>query len=88
MGELSKLVNLGKVTEAQLNQVNITTSEELRAVGAEEAWKRIYAFDESACMNRLLGLEGAVLGLPKKDIPQQRKAELKAFYQQQKGKKA
>ena len=36
MSELSKLLNIGKVVEEQLNQVGITTAEELAKTGAEE----------------------------------------------------
>lgn len=36
MSELSKLLNIGKVVEEQLNQVGITTAEELAKTGAKE----------------------------------------------------
>lgn len=81
MGELAMLVNLGPETERQLIQAGIHTLEELRAAGAEEAWLRIQAFDPSACTNRLLGIEGAIVGVKKAHLPEERKAELKAFYQ-------
>lgn len=38
MSELSKLPNIGKVVEEQLNQVGITTAEELAETGEKEAW--------------------------------------------------
>ena len=38
MSELSKLPNIGKVVEEQLNQVGITTAEELAETGAKESW--------------------------------------------------
>ena len=41
MGELSKLPNIGKVVEEQLNQVGIFTEEELKSVGAKQAWLKI-----------------------------------------------
>ncbi len=44
------------------------------------AWLKIQKIDESACIHRLLALEGAVRGLKKTDIPPERKAELKEFY--------
>ena len=34
MGELAKLPNIGKVVEEQLNQVGITTYEELKELGS------------------------------------------------------
>ena len=84
MGELSKLPNIGKVVEEQLNKVGITTPEMLRKLGAEKAWLEIQKIDESACIHRLLALEGAILGEKKTMIPDERKAELKKFYNENK----
>ena len=81
MGELSKLPNIGKVVEEQLNQAGIWTEEELRTAGAENTWLKIQKFDESACMHRLLALEGAICGVKKSLLPEERKAELKEFYE-------
>ena len=80
MGELSKLPNIGKVVEEQLNQVGINTFEDLKALGAEKAWLKIQEIDESACIHRLLALEGAIQGVKKTELPDARKAELKEFY--------
>lgn len=38
VGELSKLPNIGKTVEEQLNQVGINTADELKGIGAKEAW--------------------------------------------------
>ena len=38
MGELSKLPNIGKVLEKQLNEVGINTADELIDIGSKEAW--------------------------------------------------
>ena len=78
--QLSELPNIGSVMEGQLCGVGICTVEELRAVGAEQAWLRILAVDTSACMNRLLALEGAVRGVKKAALSDERRAELKEFY--------
>lgn len=56
MGKLSKLPNIGNEIERQLNQVGVTTYDELKHLGVENAWLRIQEVDESACMNRLLAL--------------------------------
>ena len=80
MGELSKLPNIGKVVEQQLNEVGIYTEEDLRKVGAKQAWLRIQQIDESACIHRLLALEGAIRGIKKTMLPDERKKELKDFY--------
>lgn len=80
MGELSKLPNIGKVVEEQLNQVGIFTEKELKSVGAEQAWLKIQQIDESACIHRLLALEGAIQGVKKTLLSDERKTELKNFY--------
>lgn len=80
MGELSKLPNIGKEVERQLNELGITTYEELKSLGSEQAWLKIQSIDESACIHRLLGLEGAIQGMKKTLLPEERKAELKTFY--------
>ena len=81
MGELSTLPNIGPEVERQLNEAGVTTATELRALGAEDAWLRIQMHDPSACIHRLLALEGAIQGVKKTLLPPARKAELKAFYQ-------
>ena len=84
MGELSKLPNIGKAVEEQLNKVGIDTSEKLRELGAERAWLEIQKIDESACIHRLLALEGAICGVKKTLLSDERKAELKEFYNKNK----
>ncbi|MDD3336589.1 MAG: TfoX/Sxy family protein [Eubacteriales bacterium] len=81
MGELSSCQNIGPVVEEQLRRVGITTLAELSSLGAQEAWLRIQGIDESACIHRLMALEGAIQGVKKSLLPDARKAELKAFYQ-------
>lgn len=80
MGELSKLPNIGEEVERQLNAVGIFTFEELKEVGAEQAWLKIQSIDSSACIHRLSALEGAIQGIKKTSLPEGRKAELKEFY--------
>lgn len=80
MGELAKLPNIGAVVEQQLNEVGITTFEQLREIGSKQAWLKIRAVDESACLHKLYALEGAVEGVRKTQLPDEKKAELKEFY--------
>lgn len=80
MGELSKLPNIGKTVEEQLNQVGIMTEADLKELGAKQAWLKIQEIDESACIHRLLALEGAVRGVKKTALPEEVKADLKEFY--------
>ena len=84
MGELSKLPNIGKSVEEQLNQTGIFTEEDLKAAGAKEAWLRIQRIDASACLHRLQALEGAIRGIRKTELPEDVKADLKEFCQSHK----
>ena len=84
MGELSSLPNIGKVVEEQLMQVGVNSAEDLKRIGAKKAWLRIQAIDESACIHRLMALEGAIQGVKKSMLPDGVKADLKEFYQQHK----
>ncbi|MGN0072977.1 MAG: TfoX/Sxy family protein [Coriobacteriales bacterium] len=84
MGELRKLPNIGAVVEGQLNEVGISTAEELSLVGAKDAWLRIRSIDASACMHRLLALEGAIRGVSKTMLPDDVKADLKTFFEDNK----
>ena len=80
MGELSKLPNIGESVANQLNEVGISTYEELKEAGAKEAWLRIKSIDYSACIHRLYALEGAIRGIKKTQLPEEVKIELKNFY--------
>lgn len=80
MGEIAKLPNIGPVVEEQLKQVGITTYEQLKAAGSRQAWLKIKAIDESACIHRLLAFEGAIRGVKKSQLPEEVKEELRAFY--------
>lgn len=80
MGELSKLPNIGKEVESQLNKVGIFSYDELKDIGTEQAWLKIQEIDSSACIHRLLALEGAIQDVKKTALPQERKVELKDFY--------
>lgn len=82
---LQALPNIGPDTARQLREVGIDSPEALREVGAKEAWRRIYLIDPSACINRLMGLEGAIRGVPKKAMPQTVKDDLRAFLKETKG---
>ena len=79
--ELIGLPNIGTVLAENLRRVGITSAEELRAAGACEAWLRIRTqVDPGACFHQLTALAGAEVGLPKKELPPERKAELRAFF--------
>ena len=81
MTKLTDLPNIGPVLEAHLRKAGIETPEQLREVGAEEAFLRIRAAaDSTACLHELEALAGAVEGIRKSLLPGQRKAELRAWF--------
>ena len=84
MGELAKLPNIGKTVEAQLVQVGIDSADELNRIGAKEAWLKIQKIDESACIHRLMALEGAIQGVKKTMLSDEVKVDLKEFYREHK----
>ena len=84
MGELAKLPNIGQTVERQLNEAGITTRKQLEEIGSKKAWLLIQEIDESACIHRLLALEGAIRGIKKNLLPTDVKEELKEFYNKHK----
>ena len=79
MGELSKLPNIGKVLEKQLNEVGINSIEELKKIGSKKVWIKIKNIDKSACLNRLCALEGAIRNTIWHDLEDSIKNDLKEF---------
>ncbi len=80
MGELSFLVNIGSTVEQQLNDVGIETVNQLIEIGSKNAWLRIRGVDQSACINRLYALEGAIQGIRWHNLSDEVKRHLKEFY--------
>ena len=80
MGELSNQPNIGEIVEKQLNQVGIDTLEQLKEIGSKQAWLKIKAIDDSACIHRLYAMEGAIQGIRKTELATDKKEELKEFY--------
>lgn len=72
MGELTKQPGIGKVVEGQLNEVGIFTLEQLKQVGSKEAWLRIKMIGDSACINRLYGIEGKVVGAKNRAVAREK----------------
>lgn len=80
MGELSKLPNIGRVLENQLKEIGINTVDELIDLGSQETWLKIKEIDESACLNRLMALEGAIQNIHWHDLSSEDKDNLRDFY--------
>ncbi len=85
MAALQKLPNIGAKLERQLKNIGIETYDDLVDCGSQEAWLRIKGIDPTACVNRLMGLEGAIQGVRWHNLSNTDKRHLKDFYQQNKG---
>ena len=68
------------MVEKQLNEVGINTVDELIDIGSKETWLKIKEIDESACINRLMALEGAIQNIRWHDLADEDKNNLKDFY--------
>lgn len=79
MAKLTDLPNIGPHAAEQLARVGIETVEDLLAAGAEQAWLKMQTVDPGVCLHQLYALEGAVQGVPKKELDPARKQQLKEF---------
>ena len=78
---LTDLPNVGPKLAENLRRAGLETPEDFRAAGAREVLLRIRAqADPTACFHQLTALAGAELGIPKKAIPAEEKAALRAFF--------
>ena len=78
---LSALPNIGKVTERQLKEAGIETPEQLRKIGAKEAFLRIRKkSDPGACVRVLYGLQGAIDGVKDSGLDNKTKRNLLEFF--------
>jgi len=84
--DLSNQVNIGKDTEKKLIQVGIDSFEKLKTIGTEQAFIKLQTIDPGACLSLLYGLEGAIEGIPSKDLSSEKKLELKEFHKMMKKK--
>ena len=81
MEKLTDLPNIGPVLAGNLEKAGIETPDRLWELGAEEAFLRIRTrVDSTACLHQLEALAGAAAGIRKSLLPQERKAELKAWF--------
>jgi DNA transformation protein len=78
---LTDLPNVGRVLASNLEAVGVHTPEQLRQLGAKEAFIRIRAtVDSGACLHMLYGLEGAIEGVPDTQLSDASKADLRRFF--------
>lgn len=79
--ELTELPNIGPKLAENLRRAGIETPEVLRELGAEAAFLRVRTqVDPTACFHQLTALAGAELGIPKKALTAEKKADLRTFF--------
>ena len=79
MAELASLRNIGKEMERKLKAVDISTAEELKQAGSEEAFMRLKLHYPNVCLVHLQTLEGAVSDTEYNQLPEDVKKRLKDF---------
>ena len=78
---LTDLPNIGRVLAENLEAVGIETPEQLRKIGACDAFLRIRTqVDSTACFHQLTALAGAEKGIRKTALTPEEKGELRAFF--------
>ena len=82
--KLEQLPNIGKTLAEKLEQAEITTPEQLTAIGSEKAFLKLSIIDDSACYNMLCALEGAIQGIRWHSLSADKKLELKEFFEMNK----
>ncbi len=82
MTELTSMPNIGPKLAEMLTEAGIPDGETLRELGSQQALLRVgVRFGrEELCFRKLTALEGAVQGIPKKELTLERKEELRLFY--------
>lgn len=82
MKHLSDLPNIGKELESLLQESGIKSIEQLKELGAERVFMQLDLKNKSACINKLLAIEGAIQGIRWHGLDKYRKEELKIFLKQ------
>ena len=85
MAELASMMNLGREMDRKLRSVDISSAEELMAVGSKEAYRRLKLRYPKVCLVHLYCLEGAVTQTEYNCLSKETYAELRAFSESLKG---
>lgn len=78
--ELEKLPNIGPELAKRLRTAGIKSAQELRDMGASEAFVRLRMVDTESCLNSLYAIAGAIEGMRWHDLDHKLKLELKDFF--------
>lgn len=79
MTAIHQMRNLGPKMDAMLAEVGIDTADDLRAIGAVAAYRRLrLRFDQRISLTALYAMEAALLDLDWRDLPVELKVRLVA----------
>ena len=79
------LRNIGPAGERWLAQIEVHSADDLRDMGAVEAWRRLRFFiGPHVNLMALIAFEAALLDIPWQALPADRRAELKAIAEAEK----
>ncbi|MDH6363048.1 DNA transformation protein [Enterococcus sp. PF1-24] len=79
MTELKEMLNIGAEMQKKLTTVGITSAENLREVGSQQAFMKLKAYYPEVCLVHLYALEGAVANIEFNQLTENKKVELKNF---------
>jgi len=79
MNELNSLRNIGKELAKKLNFIGISTADELKATGSEEAFIRMKIHYPNVCLVHLMAIEGAISDVEYNQLPDDVQQRLKEF---------
>lgn len=80
---VESLPNLGRYTARCLTEIDVETADDLRAMGAVEAYARLkFQFGRGITLNALWAMDAALSGIDWRYLTQERKEELKAMLAQ------
>jgi TfoX C-terminal domain. len=80
MSDWSNVPNVGKELIRLLAEAEVTSYEELKQLGSEQVFLRLKAIDSGACFCKLCALEGAIQDIRWHHLSDERKQELKHFF--------
>lgn len=82
---IDQLPNLGPKSKAMLSAAGITSIDQLRRLGAVEAFARVKMSNAKASLNLLWALEGAVTGLHWQEVAREHRTSLLLALEQHEG---
>jgi DNA transformation protein len=80
MSALTTLPNIGKVSVKRLARIGVETAEQLKELGAREAFLRLRLIEGDTCLDTLYAFAGAVKGVRWHDLSDEEKSELKEYF--------